>query len=182
MSDLIEQIPSALERVVRKILVQNEAIRLQLKGAFKEALVCTDRRVMIAKSGFMTGNTFGSDVFQLPYSNVASAQVKKHLLTGYFEISAGGVQNTRKSYWSQDRNTSASQAPNCISLVGADDTNKFRTACAFIMDQHTQAISGVARVSSSEVSVDLDRLWKLKTEGALSQAEYEAAKRKLLGL
>ena len=54
---------------------------------------------MIVKSGFMTGQMFGSSVFQLPYGGIASAEVKYRILSGYFEVSAGGMQNTAKSYW-----------------------------------------------------------------------------------
>ena len=93
-----------------------ETILVQLKGAFNEALVCTSRRVMIAKSGFMTGQMFGSDVFQVPYGNITSAEVKYGIMSGYFQVSAGGVQNTVKSYWSTGRESSPRKAPNCVSL------------------------------------------------------------------
>jgi len=177
-TDLIEPLPS-LQHVLRKTLAADEKVRVQLKGAFKEALVCTDKRVMILKSGFMTGNMFGSDVFQLPYANVASAEVKVHLLSGYFEVSAGGIQNTRKSYWSNDRNTSSSKAPNCISLL-LTDFDKFRAACAFIMDPSARTGSGASAAPQADISTGLDRLWALKTQGAINQAEYEVAKQNLL--
>jgi len=59
----------------------------------------------------MTGQLFGTDLFQCPYANIAGAQVVFNLVTGYFELSAGGMQNTRKSFWVSDHNVSAAKAP-----------------------------------------------------------------------
>jgi hypothetical protein len=133
MEGIIETIPSGLKKSVTATLAPGERIFFQLKGAFKEALVCTDRRVIIAKSGFMTGQIFGSDIFQLSYAGVASAQVKFYLITGYFEVSAGGVQNTEKSYWATGPgNRNASRSPNCISLNRRNMLPKFQQAASFI--------------------------------------------------
>ena len=96
---MIEQIPDRLERTLRQTLMPNERVLVKLKGAFKEALVCTDTRVLIMKGGWMTGQILGTDTFQCPYSMVAGAEVRFHLLTGYFELSTGGMQNSPKSFW-----------------------------------------------------------------------------------
>ena len=73
---MIEQIPDRLERTLRQTLCPNERVFVKLKGAFKEALVCTDTRVLILKGGWMTGQIFGTDTFQCPYSMVAGAEVR----------------------------------------------------------------------------------------------------------
>jgi len=109
-------------------------IRFQLKGAFKEALICTDSKVIIVKGGFMTGQVFGTNVFQMPYKNIAGVEIKFHLVSGYFEISSGGMQNTVKSYWSQDPNTDPAKAPNCVS-INRSHVEKFRAACNFILSR-----------------------------------------------
>jgi len=48
-------------------------------------------------------------MFQCPYANVAGAQVNLRLVTGYFEVSTGGMQNMPKSFWSNDKGVSAEQ-------------------------------------------------------------------------
>src|ERR1035437_10108310 len=96
---MIEQIADKLERALGAALTPTEQVFVKLRGAFKEALVCTSMRVMILKGGLMTGQIFGTDMFQCPYANVAGAQVNFHLLTGYFELSTGGMQGTPKSFW-----------------------------------------------------------------------------------
>lgn len=186
MNDVVlnQALPETLEKVLQKNLAADERVLVRLKGAFKEALVCTDRRVMIVKSGFMTGQMFGSDVFQLSYGSIASAEVKYRIISGYFEVSAGGMQNTAKSYWSTGKSSDPAKAPNCISLNSRSQAANFRAACAFIMKQIEQSRHGLASPgparSESDIAASLERLWKLKIDGAIDQAEYEAAKNRLL--
>ncbi len=114
--NLIEPLPDHIETALSKLLGPNETILVKLKGAFKEGLICTDARVIIVKAGFMTGQMLGNEAFQLPYANISGVQVKYHLMSGYFELRAGGMQNTTKSYWSGDKNSDPSKTPNCVSL------------------------------------------------------------------
>ena len=139
---MIEQIPDRLERTLRQTLMPNERVLVKLKGAFKEALICTDARVLILKGGWMTGQILGTDTFQCPYSMVAGAEVKFHLLTGYFELSTGGMQNTPKSFWEGGNKPAAAKAPNCVSISGSEMAQKFRQACAFIMQIAGQRYAG----------------------------------------
>jgi hypothetical protein len=130
-SNLVEDIGQSLEKHLASLLEPSETVYIRIKGAFKEALICTDRRVLILKTGFMTGHMFGTNVFQSAYRSVTSAQVNTHLLSGYFELSAGGVQNTATGYWMQGKK-SARERDNCISLV-RDLFAKFQRAAAFII-------------------------------------------------
>jgi hypothetical protein len=130
---MIEQIPNRLERTLRQTLMPNERVFVKLKGAFKEALVCTDSRVLILKGGWMTGQLFGTDTFQCPYCNVAGAEVRFHLLTGYFELSTGGMKNTPKSFWEGGSKPTAAKAANCVSISGSEMAQRFRQASALIM-------------------------------------------------
>lgn len=130
---MLEQLPGTLEKVLNQTLAPGEQVFLKLKGTFKEALICTSTRVIILKGGWMTGQLFGANTFQLPYSNVAGAQVRFNLMTGYFELSAGGMQNTPKSFWNNDKSVNAAKALNCVSLSSREQADRFRQACAFIM-------------------------------------------------
>lgn len=135
---LIEELPRRLQKALSEILGSNESVYIKLKGAFKEALVCTDRRVIILKAGFMTGQMFGSSAFQVPYQNITGVQIKKHLVSGYFELSAGGVQNVPTSYWGTGQG-SAERRENCVALNRPDHFRKFQEACGIILSR----ISGV---------------------------------------
>ena len=136
---LIEAIPSKLERALRQSLAPNERVLVKLRGAFSEALICTDTRVLILKSGWMTGQIFGVGTFQVPYVAVAGAEVNFHLVTGYFEISAGGMQSTPKSFWQLGTKQTAAKASNCVSISGSPQAQNFRQASSLIMQMVAQS-------------------------------------------
>ena len=135
---MIEPIADKLERALGAALSPTEQVFIKLRGTFKEALVCTSTRVIILKAGWMTGQIFGTDMFQCPYVNVAGAEVNFHLLTGYFELSTGGMQGTPKSFWQGGSKPTAAKAPNCVSISGSEMAQKFRQACALIMGMAAQ--------------------------------------------
>jgi hypothetical protein len=125
---LLEKLPRRLEKRLAKLLPPYEQVVIKLKGAFKEALVCTNYRVLVLKTGFTTGHLLGAKVFQLPYRQITSAEVNTYLLSGYFELSSGGEQNWRPT----DRQ--ATQGENCIRLRSSD-FNKFHQASAMILQR-----------------------------------------------
>ena len=175
---MIEPLPEKLERTLATALHRNERVFVKLRGVYKEALVCTDSRVIILKAGWMTGQLFGTDMFQCPYQNVSGAQVKIQLLTGYFELSAGGMQNAPKNFWSTNGSISPAKAPNCVTIAGRDRADMFRQACAFIMHQASRGGFGV-QTGGDSVST-LERLAKLRDTGVISSAEFEQKKAQIL--
>jgi hypothetical protein len=177
---MIEPVPDKLAGALRQTLARGERVFVQLRGAFQEALVCTDYRVIILKGGWMTGQWFGTDLFQCPYANVAGAQVSFHLLTGYFELSAGGMQNTRKSFWNSDAKVSAAKAPNCVAISGRERADRFRAACAFIMHRANHPHGAPANPSENAMVATLQQLAKLRDTGVISEAEFKAKKSEIL--
>jgi hypothetical protein len=176
---MIEPISETLERALRSSLAPNEQVAVKLRGVYNEALVCTNIRVIVLKAGLMTGQLFGTDMFQCPYPNVAGAQVNFHLITGYFELSAGGMQNTRKSFWNNDKSVSAAKAPNCVSIGGRDRADKFRKACAFIMHMASGGASAGIQTGGDSINT-LERLAKLRDAGVISSGEFEQKKAQIL--
>ena len=176
---MIEPVPAKLTDEISKLLSPGEKIELQLKGAFKEALVCTNLKVAIIKSGFMTGHFFGTNVFQMPYKNIAGVEVTFHFMRGYFEISGGGMQNTAKDFWNNTSRADPKRAPNCISL-SKRNVEKFRLASACILAR-SGSHSAMPDVKSPEDSLAaLDALGKLRDKGVITEAEFAAKKKELL--
>ena len=93
-----------------------EAVHVKLKGICKEAPVCTDKRIMILKPGYMTGHFFGMSVFQMAYRNITDAKINTHVITGYVEVSGSGVQNEPASDWASN-SSSPQRRDNCVSLT-----------------------------------------------------------------
>jgi hypothetical protein len=186
-----DYLPARIERALKTLLSTDELIDVKLQGAFKEALVCTDRRVLIVKGGYMTGQIFGTNAFQIPYANIAGVEVKFHLITGYFELSAGGMQNTaQRSYWSQQPSFNAAHATNCVSLNSRGQAAKFREACSFILkrqeEQRRNVIAGLSQTPDSPaksreqtMNLLLD-LGNLREKGIITEDEFNAKKSELL--
>jgi len=180
----IESLPERLERELGQLLGPAEMVLCKAKGAFKEAVVCTESRVIILKGGFMTGQMLGNNSFQQPYSNIAGVQVSYHLMSGYFEVSAGGMQNVAKSYWSSGEGSDPAKAPNCVSLNSKSQAERFRQIAAFIlaMVDETRHSPTVATPSpADDPLIILERLGKLHEAGVLSEEEFLTKKAEMLG-
>lgn len=189
---LIEKLPGRIENELIKILAPGEVVHIKLKGAYKEGLICTDRRVIVVKGGLMTGQTFGTNTFQLPYKNISGVEVKYHLLSGYFEISAGGVQNVAKTFYSNADN--AAKSPNCVSLNSKQQRDNFQRACSFILERMASAEFQKSNVSTEkgenteyEISISnpdllvtLEKLAQLRDAGVLTPDEFKLKKDELL--
>lgn len=189
MSDVIEELPESLEKNLADLLMPGEEILLKCKGAFKEGLVCTNRRVLILKSGFMTGSMFGSDAFQQPYRNISGVQVKFGARTGFIEVNAGGMQNTSKSYWAISNGSDPATAPNCVSLNSLRQRDNFQQAANFILSKVEEAHAGTAQrpqppggASDHDALLDsLERLGRLRETGVLTDVEFAEQKAQILG-
>ena len=123
-------------------------------------------------------------MFQLPYAAITSAQVSAHLLTGYFELSAGGIQNTPKSYWNdmftnwrkETAARSPQRSPHCVSLWHKQ-FRAFRAASAFIMQQAELARSRPPQQAHPDGVALIEQLSKLHDDGVLTAAEFQEESR-----
>ncbi len=179
---LIEPLPPALEAGLRRQIGSDETILVRLKGQYKEALVCTDQKVYIIKSGFLTGNTFGANIFQVPLTNVDSIDVKYSgaSFQGRFELLVrGGTSAIRFD-------NQAREAINCVTLYGPLQAQRFRNAASLILEQRTKALVPIASTVSDDLSSDanpialLDKLAELYGKGLLTRDEFESQKQLLL--
>lgn len=177
---LVNDLPGILETNLASLLMPGEQVLVKMKGAFKEALACTDFRVLILKAGFMTGQTFGRDAFQQPYGNISGVQVKSGIMSGYLEVSAGGMQNTAKSYWSSDKNSDPAKAPNCVSLTGKAMRDQFQQAATFILQKVSEVHAHASAPAAADPSDALRRLASLHEDGLLTDEEFAAKKAELL--
>lgn len=180
-SNLIEALPGRLEKALSGLTKGSEEVHVKLKGAFKEGLVVTSQRVIVVKGGWMAGQLFGTNVFQIPLSSVAGVEVKYSLLSGYFEVSAGGMQNTDKSYWSQKKGRDPKSAPNCVSITGGKRAEVFREACSAIISLRDRPNAPLTDHLSTSSSLDaIGQLGRLRDSGYISDDEFSEKKRELL--
>ena len=182
-----EDVLNDIMTVAEQVLPPDEELYVALKGAVKEYLFCTDKMVYIVKRGYATGHTFGGGAFKMPYANITNAEVDFHLTTGYFELSSGGLQNKPLNYWNNKANDPR-KAPNAIALVGVNLRDLFEEASRFILEKSNEARNQVvvqmpAPVQPTQSVADQIRELKaLVDEGILTQEEFEAKKKQMLGI
>lgn len=168
-----------------KLLAQSlgpgEPVVAQLNGVSNnQALVLTDHRALIIKVGWMTGQTLGGKVTSFDYRNISSVEVRTSIMTGTFEISAGGVQGFERSYYGTGKD-SAYHAPNVIA-IGKGQQATFQRAANFIREKSRAAAQpvSVAAPAPPDIPDQLRKLAELKQQGILTDAEFEIKKAELL--
>ena len=166
-----------MAKEINKTVSPNETVIVAMKGIWKEYLICTDLQVYIIKRGLMTGHTFGGGVLKMPYHNITNAEVVYRMMTGYFELSAGGLENKHQTQYQSD----PSKQPNCLS-IGRSDRNAFEKASSIIMEKVSEAHSGGTTQIINKSSADEIREYKaLYDDGIITKAEFEKKKKELLG-
>lgn len=130
----------------------------------------------------MTGHLFGDNTFKMPYRNITNVEVSFGFGGGYFEVSAGGIQNTDKIFWSTDKKSDPAKQPNTISLT-ASHKAIFIEASNLILEKISEINTPSSTLLQEESVADEIRKFKeLLDDGIITQEEFDAKKKELLGL
>jgi hypothetical protein len=177
LGDSIDGLPSKLYRTIGEALQASEEVDLVLKGFRAEAMVLTDRRVIIAKAGAITSGSFGGrKLLSIDLPSVTSVEVIKHQLTvGYVIVRQAGMvaQDPRKARLQQD-------SPNIIAIRWGDVQE------AHIWSNRVQEMAaserrgGLAGSGKPSIAGELRKWAELHDTGVLSDEEFAVQKAKLL--
>jgi hypothetical protein len=174
-----EVLTRRLRRELERQTLAGERIRFCLRGDLGHALVCLDDRVLIMKSGFHAGTTFGTMVATIFYRDVTGIQVRMHLVSGWIEISSPSFQGRERKRTRHPRTSDRDvyKLPNCVPIhrmhmeAYAEPLTELRRLVA-------DAKEGVAR---ADVVAELERLSTLAEAGQLEPDEFARAKALVLG-
>lgn len=176
---LCSQLTPELSEIIDSIEEKGEKVLIAIKGVFREYLICTNKSVYIAKKGFMTGHFLGTGNFHIPYNKITNVEIDMHLLSGYFEISTGGLENKRLNYWSKDPNEDPAKQPNCIAL-SKDVLKDFEEARDFILNYEVETKTDTKAKSEKSIPEQIREYKELLDDGLISNEEYEEKKKELL--
>ena len=199
ITDKIKIKDDKLSKIVsdtRDIIGSDEVVYVALKGTNREYLICSDKMVHIIKKGFMTDNTFGGNDFRALYCNITNAAVNKGFISASFIIATAGMQSNIPDNWSNDKNNNPRTMPNAIGFSStSENVMRFREAANFILgfnDYKTQDEKTVLKSDNIPLShstessrSDVDEIMKYKKlldAGALTEEEFSAIKKKILGI
>jgi hypothetical protein len=112
-----ERILLGAARLVRGSIGSDETVFVVLVGGFGQALIALPDRMIIAKAGFMSGNSFGGKVTAFPYREVTGIEIHTGFATGVLVVQTPSFPGTQAgSYWSNEKNANPSHLPNTIPL------------------------------------------------------------------
>ncbi|MEI6501285.1 MAG: SHOCT domain-containing protein [Armatimonadota bacterium] len=172
-----------------------ENVHVCLVGAGGQALVALDDRLLLVKTGFMAGATFGGKAATFPYDQVTGIEMHFGAATGVLAVQTPSYQGILPhSYWTQDRNHDPWKLPNCIPIA-RNAAKTFPPYLQMIRNRIDKGYwedgigeSGPPSVQSSPTQLSggdsladqLKTLTELHGAGALSDEEFAQAKGKLL--
>lgn len=170
---LIQNFGGRGERLFKENVKEQEII-VKIKGTFGEGLVITKKRLYVFKWGFMADNMFGGRCNAFEFRNIVGLEIRKNWQTGTFEVLTSATQNTQKGYWDK-----AVQSDNIITF----QNNVFKLFTeAVIIGRDLIGEFHTSGNQPSNYAAELEKLAELNKKGIISDEEFQAKKKQILGL
>jgi len=174
-----EILTKRLRRELERQTHEGDHVRFCLRGDLGHALVCLEDRLLVLKSGFHAGTTFGTMASTIFYRDVTGIQVRMHLVSGWIEISSPSFQGRERKRSRHPRTSDRDvyKLPNCVPIHRVH------------MDQYAAPLAELRRLVAetkdgaprADVVAELERLSALLAAGHLDEDEYARAKALVLG-
>lgn len=177
-SNLIQPLKDKGEELLKQHIHADEKILAKLQGNFGQGLAVTDKRLYIIKWGAFAGSIFGGRCITFDYGRITGVKINTGMTTGTLEILTAANQDQPKSYWGQGQDN-ANQADDAITF-GSSQFNDFREVAKICHDMIEDAKQG--KLSTHSGFNDLEQLASLKEKGIITQEEFDAKKKQILGL
>jgi hypothetical protein len=172
---MIEKLKGKLEKAFSDNITEGEKIRIKLQPTSGEALVVTDKKVMIIKAGVLAGaGFFGAKCTTFNFTEITSVDLRLGLMGGHIQITVAGSTDIKGRNMVESGNA-------CTFNV--DYRERMKEVASIIRESVEQVKKGnVPPVEIvQEIAVQIKNLHDLKIQGIISEADFEAGKRKLLG-
>src|SRR3989338_2390188 len=153
------------------------AVSKEYRG-YNGTLILTDTGVLIkrgAKGFFLGGGMLRGDK-TIPYSSIVAVQLKKAGMTaGYIQLTLKGGSEAKSGLF---QSATDENSINFHSAFGGNNNELFNEAKTLI-EEKINAVNSPAKNSGLD---DLEKLAALKEKGIISEEEFQAKKKQLLGL
>jgi Short C-terminal domain len=128
----------------------------------------------------MAGATFGSELTSWDYRNIVGVQIHTGMMSGAVIIQAPGQSGKSTNTW-KNKDSDPYKAPNAIPINRPWQPTQAGVARLrqLIERAHNGGAAGVPAPATSLVA-EVERLAQLRASGALTEAEFESLKAKLL--
>ena len=170
------------QKLLQGHLAPGESVQICLVGNSSQALIATDRRLMVAKAGIMAGATFGGTVTSFNFGDVNGIEVQTHITTAVIEVITAGYQNREVSYWSSDKKSDPYKLPNCVPIQKSQVPGfqaQLHAIRELIFAAKNPAASAAPSAPPADLAGALERVVALHAAGALNEGEFAAAKSRI---
>jgi len=175
MGEPKSKLRGGLGSAANSALADQELVVDEMEGLQGEAIVVTDKRVLVIKAGFSSGALFGRKVKSYPYHQITSIEVSVGLTLGRIQLSVAGTSEA----WLRSDIVNLSQAENVVQISRAQLEDARRIAA--LIEERIAASQQPNQPSQLSLAGELAKLAELKESGVLSDEEFQAAKKRLLG-
>ena len=171
--------------LLRRNLAEGERVLGQVIGNSRQAVVATDHKVLVIKTGMMAGQTFGGKATSFDYRTIVGVEVRTGFSQGEFEIIAASMQAPQGNR-NKDK-VKVLESPNGI-VFFKSNRNVFDRMAAKIREM-TAAAHGAGTAlnphpappaSGSSIPEQIRSLSELHAAGILTDDEFSTKKAELL--
>lgn len=181
-AELVMPLKGRGDKIVAENISSEENVLVKLQGDFGQALVMTNKRLYIVKWGFQTGSTFGGKCIAYEYKNISAIESRKHMTTRLLQVLTPATQDRNLSYWGErGKGNNAIESDSAITYPKKLDT-QFQKAIEVARRVTEKAHAGTSNGSGLSDVEQLEKLAELKDKGVLTDEEFQAKKKQLLGL
>ncbi len=149
----------------------------EYKG-YNGTLILTNTGVIIKRGakGFLLGGGMLRGDKTIPYSSIVAVQFKKAGMTaGYIQLTLKGGSEAKSGLF---QSTTDENSINFHSVFGGNNNELFNEAKQLI-EERINSVNSHAKNNGLD---DLEKLAALKEKGIISEEEFQAKKKQLLGL
>lgn len=150
----------------------------------KAALVATNRRILICKWGVTSGSMFGSQVNSWDFAHVTGIEYRKGMTTKAIVVQTAGAQVVTKFGRMDSGPMSVWEAPNALFTSGNAGEATVTALRQMIADFHQPLASSVqpGTMAESDPAEQVRKFASLRDDGIISEEEFAAKKRLILGI
>jgi len=173
---LVKVLRAKYEKVFNDNISANESIDVKLQINNAEAIVVTDRRVMIIKGGIFSGaGLFGIKYSSFNFNQITSVNFRLGVLEGHIQLTVPGNTDIKGK--------TMKQAENAVTFPIKYYKERMKYIADLIRERAytSQNPPHILKNTLGTGLVDqINELAKLKQQGIISEEEFQIVKRKLL--
>ena len=184
----LSQLHGRLAEGVKGAMYDDEKIELMYSSSGlsiknTQALIVTNRRVLIGKSGRDAGMHFGKEVTAFNYSEITNVEYRTGPLTGWIEILSPAFPSiVNPHFYSDSELNDPWKRPNCIPVIIGDKKKGTEIVLEIRkrVDSAKNKQGALPIQAGADLADQIQKLAELLTKGLITEDEFKSAKAKVI--